>query len=142
MYYDKAGRPIGRDDWACKIQTKYKIVRYTKTSNGDVSTVWLGLEHGIVNGKPVIFESLIFGGPCDQEMLRYTSLEEAIEGHKKIVNALKFHDLSWFFERWEILIEESDIKPTITKDAVVIGRPWLKRRKKLMATLVTRKMMP
>jgi hypothetical protein len=71
--------------------------------NGDdvrVSTVFLGLDHAMPWEKdktPVLWETMIFGGPNDQEYQeRYTSYEDAVEGHKVAVqiaiNSLKTED--------------------------------------------------
>jgi hypothetical protein len=54
--------------------------------NGDevhVSTVFLGLDHAYGSSKPVLWETMIFGGKNDQYQERYTSYEDALEGHEK-----------------------------------------------------------
>jgi hypothetical protein len=49
-----------------------------------VSTVFLGLDHSWTpGGKPVLWETMIFGGEHDQYQERYTSHKDALEGHKK-----------------------------------------------------------
>lgn len=55
-----------------------------KTEKGDikVSTVFLGLDHGMGN-LPILFETMIFGGENDEEQWRYSTWEEAEEGHRK-----------------------------------------------------------
>jgi len=54
-----------------------------------ISTVFLGLSHGEVDGKPVLFETMIFGGEYDQHMWRYCDFKEAEEGHWKIVDCIR-----------------------------------------------------
>ena len=54
-----------------------------------VSTVFLGLDHNYGEGKPVLFETMVFGGAHDGEMERYTTWEEAEEGHKRMVDKVK-----------------------------------------------------
>ncbi len=49
-----------------------------------VSTIFLGLNHNWGPGSPLIFETMVFGGKHDQEMDRYSTWEEAEEGHKKM----------------------------------------------------------
>ena len=72
-----------------------KTVGYDKLTdlNGDevrVSTVFLGLDHAYVGGKPILWETMIFGGTHDQEYQeRYSSYEQAIEGHQKAINFIK-----------------------------------------------------
>lgn len=47
------------------------------------STVFLGLDHSFVpNGKPVLFETMIFGGKYDQATCRYYTYDEAERGHR------------------------------------------------------------
>lgn len=48
-----------------------------------VSTVFLGLDHsfGLQDG-PILFETMIFGGPHDGYQKRYRTTEEAKKGHK------------------------------------------------------------
>jgi hypothetical protein len=54
-----------------------------------VSTVFLGLDHNHSNdGPPIVFETLVFGGPNDQYMYRYATWDEAIAGHKRVCGDL------------------------------------------------------
>lgn len=51
-----------------------------------VSTVFLGLDHNFTgNGKPVLWESMVFGGELDQEQWRYDSLQAAMDGHGELL---------------------------------------------------------
>jgi hypothetical protein len=48
-----------------------------------VSTVFLGLDHNFsATGPPVLWETLVFGGPLNDEMVRYTSRAAALRGHQ------------------------------------------------------------
>lgn len=50
-----------------------------------VSTVFLGLDHNFSGtGPPVLWETLVFGGPLADEMARYRSREAALAGHQEI----------------------------------------------------------
>jgi hypothetical protein len=51
-----------------------------------VSTVFLGLDHAWNSGIPVLWETMIFGGEHDQYQERYTSYEDALEGHQIALN--------------------------------------------------------
>jgi hypothetical protein len=74
-----------------------KIVKQEDIDGIHVSTVFLGLDHAMPWEKdktPVLWETMIFGGTHDQEYQeRYTSYEDAVEGHKVAVqiaiNSLK-----------------------------------------------------
>ena len=52
----------------------------------NVSTVFLGINHGIVFNDLILFETMVFGGEFDGEQERYRSYEEAMLGHKRISN--------------------------------------------------------
>ena len=56
-----------------------------------VSTVWLGNDHRLYGdeGPPLIFETMIFGGPHDQYCDRYSTEETALIGHNRTVAALR-----------------------------------------------------
>jgi hypothetical protein len=62
--------------------------------NGDdvrISTVFLGLDHGWGDSiRPTLWETMIFGGVNDQNYQeRYTSYQDALEGHQKAINFIK-----------------------------------------------------
>ena len=52
---------------------------------GTVSTVFLGIDHNFGEGKPLLFETMVFGGKLDEETERYSTWEEAVEGHNHMV---------------------------------------------------------
>lgn len=56
-----------------------------------VSTVFLQLDHNwsTEDHTPILFETMIFDGPYDNEMWRYATYAEAKAGHDQIVNCLK-----------------------------------------------------
>lgn len=96
-YYDKEGRPLDSEsayrlfeDW------DYKRVDSTDVGPYWVSTVWLGLDHRFTgDGPPLIFETMVFlkgqrddpedRGLADIDVVRYSSLEQAQEGHQAMV---------------------------------------------------------
>jgi hypothetical protein len=56
----------------------------------EVSTVFLGIDHGWTEGEePVLFETMIFGGPLDKAQQRYHTIEEARLGHAKMLEAAR-----------------------------------------------------
>lgn len=60
--------------------------------SGDVrvSTVFLNFDHSHwAGGPPILFETMIFGGPWDQYQWRYATEAEARKAHDLIVAALK-----------------------------------------------------
>ena len=70
--------------WARALDNTRRVAAYEK---GDVlvSTVFLGLNHRFGDGPPLLFETLVFGGPLDGEMDRYSTWDEAVAGHNAIV---------------------------------------------------------
>lgn len=55
----------------------------------EVSTVFLGLNHAFCDGPPIVFETMIFGGQFHEMMWRYSTLEQAQQGHWEIVDCLR-----------------------------------------------------
>src|SRR5256885_1250550 len=44
-----------------------------------ISTIFMGLDHSLTGqGLPVVFETLISGGPLDQDMDRYCTWDQAV----------------------------------------------------------------
>lgn len=54
-----------------------------------VSTIFLGLDHNYSGGEPILFETMIFGGPLDGEQWRYHTYDEAERGHANAVKDAK-----------------------------------------------------
>ena len=59
-----------------------KAVKQEHIGDIFISTVFLGLDHAWQSDIPVLWETMIFGGEHDQYQDRYTSVEDALEGHK------------------------------------------------------------
>jgi hypothetical protein len=96
-YYSRTGEPMTLIEWALAIEhmpIEERQVGYTEigAEGVHVSTVWLGLDSGFGAGPPLIFETMIFGGPLDDEQWRYATEEEARAGHANAVN------LAWLEE--------------------------------------------
>lgn len=86
------GKDLGNPD--------YRQVMLTQLDNGvEVSTVWLGLDHRVGEGRPLIFETMLFTPHARKFVLpsgwvwtqsresigetwRYSTEEEAVRGHK------------------------------------------------------------
>ena len=53
-----------------------------------VSTVFLGLDHAFDGGDPLLFETMVFSeetGLNGEDMDRYVTYEEAVQGHRDMV---------------------------------------------------------
>lgn len=77
-------------DWA-EMMERRESRRVASTDVGEVqvSTVFLGLDHNWGIGAPLIFETMVFGGPLDQEMDRYSTWDEAEAGHAVMVQRVR-----------------------------------------------------
>lgn len=77
--------------WGRWLQTAERHIAHDHLPNDvRVSTVFLGLDHGFgSDGPPILFETMIFGGPHDQFMDRYATRDEAIAGHAKALALAK-----------------------------------------------------
>lgn len=84
LYYDTEGHPISRDEWAA-LWTECRAGGRTEVGDATVSTVYLGLDHSFGDGPPLIFETMVFGGPLHGECYRYATAEEARGGHTATV---------------------------------------------------------
>lgn len=63
-----------------------KAVKQEHIGDIFISTVFLGLDHAWNSDIPVLWETMIFGGDHDQYQDRYTSYEDALEGHQTALN--------------------------------------------------------
>lgn len=114
LFYDRAGRPMTGDEYA---EAKYETMEYRRIGQdivivGDepcnVSTVWLGIDHNWMGrGLPIIFETMIFGGPYDQAQERYATELAAQEGHMRTVTDLAAGVAPWWM-RDELSESEGD----------------------------------
>lgn len=78
--FERANRTIGRDQITDEVW---------------ISTVFLGIDYGSLatlldpDAKPVVFETMIFGGPRDSEQHRYTDWDTARAAHVALANQLR-----------------------------------------------------
>lgn len=87
-YFDLDGHEISEEHFlALYANTKMRLFRQTNLPNGGrVSTVWLGIDHSFTpDGPPLIFETMVFGGPMDMYTRRYSTQAQALAGHDETV---------------------------------------------------------
>lgn len=83
--------PCSVHEWAVAFEGERRgerIVERTERDGVVVSTVFLGTDHSFStnpNAPPLIFETMTFGGPFDQGMERYSTWDQAVEGHNRAV---------------------------------------------------------
>jgi len=70
---DAGGRRVGWD--------------YDNERGITVSTTFMGIDHNYMpSGPPILFETMIFGGPHDQYTERYATWDEAERGHQRAMD--------------------------------------------------------
>ena len=98
---DKNPVPASLMEWANWFEgaDKRRVKNTTVEKGVDISTVFLGLDHGFdpsPEAAPILFETMIFGGKYDQNLQwRYETWQQALINHEKIVDMyLKGEDLN------------------------------------------------
>ena len=93
--------PVVENDlikWAEWMQTGNRVVRHDTADvklagqpigEVRVSTVFLGLDHSFGYGTPMLFETMVFGGPLDQQMDRCGTWEAAEKMHELMCERVK-----------------------------------------------------
>lgn len=95
-YYDREGNPLELMEWAAIFERRSNenedewVIGRTEVEGAEVSTVWMGIDHNFSDdGPPLIFETMVFGDSEYAEyQWRYSTEEEAREGHERVVLAL------------------------------------------------------
>jgi hypothetical protein len=97
---NEEGDPVPERDlliWAKWLEEHKQHLAHTRFLWGRVSTIFLGLDQGFDFGlirnsplyKPLIWETMVFGGTLDLEQWRYRSRAEALAGHRRVVQECK-----------------------------------------------------
>ncbi len=102
-YFQRDGTPLTNDEAHKRMKElfddDYRRIGFdTVTFRGmtyDVSTVFLVINHQYGDGPPLIFETMIFihGSSHDEYMQRYSTEDEAVAGHRYIVDTLRRNEL-------------------------------------------------
>jgi hypothetical protein len=86
---DANGNPVAERDidaWALWVQNANRTLARDVVGDVTISTVFLGYDHNHgFSGKPILWETMIFGGLHDQYQDRYSTREGALTGHHKAV---------------------------------------------------------
>lgn len=94
---DARGEPVPCYDtieWGRWFETSDEQRRVALTDLGErgrISTVFLALDHNFMPMqdpllyKPILWETMIFGGPHSEDMRRYMSRKAALRGHEEMV---------------------------------------------------------
>ncbi len=84
------GEPIEEPDlliWGKWLETADRHIACDEIGKVRISTVFLGLDHSFCmeNHKPILFETMVFGGEHDQYQERYINRIAAQAGHDRAV---------------------------------------------------------
>ena len=87
---DARGEPIPEPDlrkWAEWCETADRRVAKDYIGSAEVSTVFLGLDHNFSDrGNPILWETMVFGGPMNGEMHRCGGSREQAEAmHHRVL---------------------------------------------------------
>jgi hypothetical protein len=82
-------------------QEKFRV-GLTKLPFVTISTVFLGIDHGFGRtDKPVLWETMIFGGLLNDSQWRYTSEADAIKGHRKAIKMVLLSPFEPIINWWK-----------------------------------------
>lgn len=83
--------PVTAEEWEIWFRENKQWVGFTDfTDKLWVSTMFIGLNHQFdENGPPLVFETLVRGGPLDGTGRRYSSWDDAEVGHKMFVKKVR-----------------------------------------------------
>ena len=87
-YILKGHEPVPERDlftWGRWLEPADRQVKHTEQGDVRVSTVFLGLDHGFGHGPPLLFESMAFVGHDSISCERYSTWDEAVAGHDRMV---------------------------------------------------------
>lgn len=74
-------------EWARWYETKeaqrQRVLKQEMVGDVKVSTVFLGLDHSFGGGAPILWETMIFGGPHDGYQERCQLRDQAVEMHAR-----------------------------------------------------------
>lgn len=79
--------PVDEDGWAAEF--RQPIAATTLPDGRWVSTVFLGIDHSLFGGPPLIFETMVFEsesmGRIEMYADRYSTREQALAGHERAI---------------------------------------------------------
>jgi hypothetical protein len=87
---DRLPVAVDLETWSRWFATADRRVAQDRIGPVRISTVFLGLNHNMrATGEPVLFETMIFGGPLDDYQWRYATYADAERGHSEAVTQAK-----------------------------------------------------
>lgn len=82
--------PASMEQWAAMIEAKQHRVASSTVGEVYISTIFLGTNHNWwPNGIPLYFETMIFHGKYDGWMQRWSTWDQAMTGHERVVRTIE-----------------------------------------------------
>ena len=85
-------KPVAEPDiltWSKWFESANRRVDETQIGDASVSTVFLGIDHSFGSGPPLLFETMVFCGPLDQEQDRCSTWEQAQRMHNDMCTRVR-----------------------------------------------------
>lgn len=94
LFWDRDGQPITRETWwgyrDSAVYHRIALTTFGEPPQVSVSTVWIGIDYSFgESAAPLIFETMVFGGPLDGECVRTATVEEANRAHDAYVTLVR-----------------------------------------------------
>lgn len=90
-YYNMEGQPISEQE-ASKLLASFddtRAIAHSLYNHVEISTVLLVFDMNFGTPPPLIFETMISGGVYDDHIERYSTKEEAVKGHVRLLKMVK-----------------------------------------------------
>lgn len=87
--YKLIGRNVVPALSAVEAFTGERRVALTGIKSVRVSTVFLGINHAFDDGPPLLFETMVFGGPLSDEQDRCSTYDEAEAMHERMCERVR-----------------------------------------------------
>jgi hypothetical protein len=76
-------------EWGKWFETADRCVAKEMIGHVRVSTVFLGIDHNFDGGAPLLFETMIFGGPHSDYVERCSTWDQAVRQHAVAVELVR-----------------------------------------------------
>lgn len=108
------------EEWVVKHGTTVAQSKFRDTKNIEIyiSTVFLGLDYSYNSTVPILWETMVFGGPFDQQSVRYSSFKDALKGHNEIIDGIMDNTITNIVEhvyKNEVSVDEKDLFKNVLK---------------------------
>src|ERR1700761_3372970 len=91
--------------WSLAFSTRNRVVKKEDGDAVQVSTVFIGLDHQFdEDGPPLIFETMVFGGPLNESQRRYSTWEEAEAGHREMVEEVRKYHRAYLVDKYQAIV--------------------------------------